>query len=164
MSNCEQGNSFETERQNYINTQMENISNLIKIAKSTRTPTGLTWNSVSPREQEEMLINARYGNTSLSKILNELINNNLISQKEISDLNIMIESKQTEINNNKKTISNIDSEITKLSNLELLSEAQETDSKIKYKNTERKYTILFSILIILILCEIGYVYFFLKSN
>lgn len=159
---CYEGNPYKVEREKYINKIMYLISKLVETAKSTRTPDNLLWENATDFQREQILFNTDYNGHTLNSILNELINNNELSNKEIIDMNKMIENKLADIKSNNVKLKKYDSEIEGVKNLELLAEAQLNSSVHKYKSLEKKYTVLLGVLIVLILCEIGFVYFYLK--
>ncbi len=159
---CYEGNPYKVEREKYINKTMYLISKLVETAKTTRTPDGLLWSTASDFQREQILFNTDYNGHTLNSILNELVNNNELSNKEIIDMNKMIENKLADIKTNNVALKKYDSEIQGIKNLELLAEAQLKSSEQKYKSLETRYTVLLGILIVLILGEIGFVYFFLK--
>lgn len=165
MSNqCIEGNNYKTEREKYINKVLYIISKIVAEAKNKQIPSGIKWSDASESQQEEMLLNTYYNGQTLKQILNDLIDSNNMSETEIINLNKLIEQKSKEIDINNKSLSKYNSEIAGIKNLEYTAQAQLKDSELKYKATESKYTILLGILIVLILCEIGYVYLYLKSN
>jgi hypothetical protein len=166
MSNqCVEGNNnYKTEREKYINKTLYIISKIVAEAQHTHTPSGLLWSDASERQQEEILLNTYYNGQTLKQILHDLITSNNNSELEIIDMNKLIEKKSKEIDTNNLSLNKYNSEIAGIKNLEYTAKAQLNDSELKYKATESKYTIFLGVLIVLILCEIGYVYFYLKSN
>ena len=165
MSNkCVESGTFQAERQEYIKKVYYTISQIVDVAKTTTDINGITWDEANNRNREDMLLRAEYNGQTINTVLNELVNNNYTSEKEITDFNNLIKKQIAEINKNNTIIQRYDNKIQNIKNTELLAEGQLDDSEEKYKTLKNKYYIFLIILIVVILLQIGYVYFYLRMN
>jgi hypothetical protein len=165
MSNkCVESGTFQAERQEYIKKVYYTISQIVDVAKTTTDINGITWDEANNRNREDMLLRAEYNGQTINTVLNELVNNNYTSEKEITDFNNLIKKQIAEINKNNTIIQRYDNKIQNIKNTELLAEGQLDDSEEKYKALKNKYYTFLIILIVVILLQIAYVYFYLRMN
>ena len=165
MSNkCVESGTFQAERQEYIKKVYYTISQIVDVAKTTTDINGITWDEANNRNREDMLLRAEYNGQTINTVLNELVNNNYTSEKEITDFNNLIKKQIAEINKNNTIIQHYDNKIQNIKNTELLAEGQLDDSEEKYKALKNKYYMFLIILIVVILLQIAYVYFYLRMN
>lgn len=165
MSNkCVESGTFQAERQEYIKKVYYTISQIVDVAKTTTDINGITWDEANNRNREDMLLRAEYNGQTINTVLNELVNNNYTSEKEITDFNNLIKKQIAEINKNNTIIQQYDNKIQNIKNTELLAEGQLDDSEEKYKALKNKYYMFLIILIVVILLQIAYVYFYLRMN
>ena len=165
MSNkCVESGTFQAERQEYIKKVYYTISQIVDVAKTTTDINGITWDEANNRNREDMLLRAEYNGQTINTVLNELVNNNYTSEKEITDFNNLIKKQIADINKNNTIIQRYDNKIQNIKNTELLAEGQLDDSEEKYKALKNKYYTFLIILIVVILLQIAYVYFYLRMN